>query len=237
MKTPILYATLVLVGLTTAQEECVEGKRVTISPGYIVEYRCNKFRVGQVHHNVASHEDCAEMCEANGLDVCSYNAANKGCIVGDPNGREGRSEGTTYMVRVQEEEVVDPFAEVEDPFAQTCEEERDSLRAQKNELRENLDKCHADLEAAQNSEGSSNAPPPTQPSCGVAKWGHGYYEVKHGMTIENCRQSCAADSKCVSYSANKGTTGPINCYLYDKETADTPDRQYTNFVMYDMRCH
>lgn len=201
----------------SAQEACVEGKRVTIGPGYTVEYRCDKYRLGQRHDNVQSHEDCAAMCEASGLDVCTYHAARKMCQVGDPNGREGTYAGATYMIRV-EEETADPFPEEDDPFPATCEEQRDDFKTK-------LDKCRADLEAASK-----------KPSCGVDKWGTGYYAVKNGMNLADCKNACNSDGSCLSYSANQGNTGAINCYLYKKETADVPDRTYPNFVQYDKRC-
>jgi hypothetical protein len=217
MKISILYASLVLLGAVSAQEACIEGKRVAISPDYIVEYRCNKYRLGQRHGNVLSHEDCADKCEASGLDVCSYHAANKICYVGDPNGKEGPYHGSTYMIRV-EEEPEDPFTGEEDPFAQTCEEQRDDFRSE-------LDKCRADLEAASK-----------KPSCGVDKWGLGYYSMQNGMNLENCKNACNSDANCLSYSANKGSSGTISCFLYNKETADVPDRTNPNFVQYDKRC-
>ncbi|KAG8668169.1 hypothetical protein FPOAC1_007545 [Fusarium poae] len=183
-----------------------------MSPGYIVQCRYDKYGLGQRHNNFASHEACSAMCEANQRDVCFYNAA----------------------IKVQEEE--DPFVDEEDLFAQTCEEERDGLETQTNDLRENLDRCHADLEAASNSGDSTVTPPLSPPTCGVVNWSVGYCDAKHGINIENCRKTCAADSRCVSYSANEETTGAINCHLYDKETADIPDKTHTNFVRYYMRC-
>ncbi|KAF5681212.1 hypothetical protein FCIRC_5619 [Fusarium circinatum] len=217
MKIFMFSMSLALMGAANAQEACEEGKRVNISPSYTVEYRCNKYRIGQTHENVLRYEDCAAMCEATGLDVCTYHADRKICIVGDPNGREGSFAGYTYMIRVQNDDV-DPFPDEEDPFPPTCEQQRDNFKAK-------LDKCQADLEAASK-----------KPSCGVDKWGQGYYDTKTGMNIANCKAACNADGKCLSYSANRGNTGPINCYLYSKETADVPDRKYENFVQYDKRC-
>jgi hypothetical protein len=123
------------------------------------------------------------------------------------------------LQKVKEVEDEDPFAkDPKDPFAETCEEQRDTLKA-------DLEKCHADLAQASK-----------KPTCGVAKWGGGYYSRKDGVTLANCKQLCDADAKCLSYSANKGTTGAINCYLYAKETDEVPAGTYPNFVQYDKRC-
>ncbi|RBR24100.1 uncharacterized protein FIESC28_03099 [Fusarium coffeatum] len=216
MKTSTLYAYVALVGMASAHEPCVEGKRVTIRPNYIVEYKCNRYRLGQLHNNILSHEDCAAMCEATGLDVCTYHAEKKKCIVGDPNGTEGTRSGATYMVRVQEE-TEDPFPEDDDPFPETCEEQRDDLKTK-------LDQCRADLEAASK-----------KPSCGVDKWGENFYIRIKDKTRSGCKDACNADPRCLSYSTYKGD-GTRNCYLYDKETADVPDRTYPDFVQYDKRC-
>ncbi|KAF4437293.1 hypothetical protein FACUT_5775 [Fusarium acutatum] len=217
MKTSIIYAYIALMGMTNAQDTCVEGKRITISPGYTVEYKCDKYRSGELHKNVLSHQDCAAKCQVGNLDVCTYQAAKKMCIVGDPNGKEGPSKGATYMVRVKEDPE-DPFAE-KDPFAETCEEERDNLRGE-------LDRCRADLEA------SSKKPA----TCGLGKWGQGWYKIINGMNLANCKNACNADAQCLSYSGNKGNTGAINCYLYAKETADLTLADYPNWVQYDKRC-
>ncbi|RGP63212.1 hypothetical protein FLONG3_9967 [Fusarium longipes] len=57
-----------------------------------------------------------------------------------------------------------------------------------------------------------------------------------GLTIAQCKAACNADAKYLSYSANKGTTGHINCYLYGTETAESTDGTWPNFVQYDKRC-
>ncbi|RBR24102.1 uncharacterized protein FIESC28_03101 [Fusarium coffeatum] len=218
MKATILYTYVALMGMASAQQACEEGKRVTISPGYTVEFKCGKYRLGQPYNNVLSHEDCAAKCQAANIDVCTYHAGQKKCIVGDPNGREGTSTGATYMVRVPEEPE-DPFPEEEeDPFKETCEEEKDRFKTE-------LDKCHADLEA-----GSK-----TPPSCAVDTWGQGYYLYLQGVNLSDCKQRCKNDSRCLAYSARKAS-GWSNCYLYDKETADVPHSAYPEWVQYDKRC-
>lgn len=76
------------------------------------------------------------------------------CVLGDLNGKEGKSIGATYMIKVEEEQE-DPFPK-EDPFSETCEKQKDELSGK-------LDKCHDILDAAL---GKS--------FCGVGKWGHGF---------------------------------------------------------------
>ncbi|KAF4948573.1 hypothetical protein FGADI_9568 [Fusarium gaditjirri] len=80
-------------------------------------------------------------------------------------------------------------------------------------------------------------PIPSAPSCGVEIWGQGWYNVKYGVNLANCKSLCFADAKCLSYSANKFNTGsPINCYLYDKETAALVPGKWENWIQYDRRC-
>ncbi|KAF5697966.1 PAn-2 domain-containing protein [Fusarium mundagurra] len=74
------------------------------------------------------------------------------------------------------------------------------------------------------------------PSCGVDKWGQGWYDVKINVNLVNCQNICKADPKCLSFSDSKLTTGPQNCYLYDKETARVPHGTYAGWVQYDKRC-
>ncbi|PHH91424.1 hypothetical protein CDD83_518 [Cordyceps sp. RAO-2017] len=291
MKISSASAALALLSAVSAQEACVEGKRVTISPGYTVEYRCGKFRQGTSHNNIASHEACAALCRDADRSVCSYNAARKICVVGDENGKEGKSPGATYMVHVEEpeEEVV------EDPFEKTCEEVLDECHAREANSGNELSQCKTDLAAASSgltqcktdlttastgsaqcktdlaaassgltqcktdlttaSTGSAQcktdlaaasssltkcqadlAAASKPKTCGVAKWGKNHYAVKSGMKIADCKKTCQADAKCLSYSANSGTSGSINCYLYDKVTSEVPHGTWPNFVQYDKSC-
>lgn len=278
MKISSTYAFLALLSAVSAEEACVEGKRVTISPGHTVEYKCGKYRLGQTHRNIRSHDDCAALCRDEHRSVCSYHAARNMCVVGDENGKEGSSPGSTYMVRV-EEHAEDPFAE--DPFKQTCEEARDEClgrettqgkdlsdcRGRETTQGQQLSDCHGrettqtkDLsdcrgrettqatelsachgrettQATELSKCRADLATASKPrTCGVAKWGKEYYEVKAGMRIADCKKQCQADAKCLSYSANSGTTGAINCYLYGKVTSEVPQQTYPNFVQYDKSC-
>ncbi|KAH7198986.1 uncharacterized protein B0J16DRAFT_315275 [Fusarium flagelliforme] len=133
MKTFILYASLTFMGMVNAQKACVDGEKVNVSPGYTVQYQCNKYRDGTRYDNVMSHNECAVHCEPNGYDVCTYHEGRKMCIVGYPYGKEANYNGYTYMMKVKEE---DPFPE--DPFPKTCEEQRDEYKTK-------LDQCRADV--------------------------------------------------------------------------------------------
>ncbi|KAH7187141.1 hypothetical protein DER44DRAFT_736819 [Fusarium oxysporum] len=80
-------------------------------------------------------------------------------------------------------------------------------------------------------------PIPSAPSCGVEIWGQGWYSVRTGVNLANCKSLCFADTRCLSYSANKFNTGAyINCYLYDKETAALVPGKWENWIQYDKRC-
>ncbi|KAF4414602.1 hypothetical protein FACUT_14140 [Fusarium acutatum] len=225
MKISLLYISLALASAVSAQEACIEGKRITISPGYTVEYKCGKFRAGQSYNNIMNHEDCAAKCQVANVDVCTYHAVLKKCVVGDPNRGEGASEGATYMVRVPEEPE-DPFAEEEeDPFKETCEEEKEGLSGKLGKCNAKLDKYNAMLDAALG-----------KPSCGVDKWGRGYYKTIGGMSLADCKEACDADKKCLSYSGYT-PEGVRNCYLYDKETAKVADNKYPGWAQSDIRCN
>jgi hypothetical protein len=230
MKISAAYIYLAILGATNAQEACVEGKRVNVSPGYTVEYKCGTYRLGTNYQNIQSPEECAAMCRDAVRSVCTYHPGKKICIVGDENGKEGRSQGSYYMVRVPEPEPEDPFAEPDpdDPFADTCEEREAALKMQ-------LTQCQADLAAANN---NVKPPPTSTKQCNVPMWGQNWYSVKAGVKMEDCKKLCQADAKCLSYSANNGATGngPNNCYLYDKVTKDVPKGTYANWAQSDKDC-
>jgi hypothetical protein len=78
--------------------------------------------------------------------------------------------------------------------------------------------------------------PTKPPTCGTDKWGRNWYERKLDTTLVNCQKICNTDPRCLSFSGNKANAGDINCYLYDKETAEVPHNTWPNFVQYDKRC-
>ncbi|KAL5605170.1 hypothetical protein FOVSG1_005317 [Fusarium oxysporum f. sp. vasinfectum] len=221
MKTSTAYLLIAFFSATHVSAECIEGTRQEISPGYVVEHKCGIYRQGGAAiKNINSEAECAALARDAGVDIATYYAPRKQCIIAKEGGKDLPYPGATYLQRVEEND--DPFEDEQliedDPFGQTCEEEKETLKA-------DLDKCHADLALATK-----------KPTCGVAKWGGKWYDRKNGLTLAQCKQACDADVRCLSYSANKGTSGAINCYLYDKETSEVPDGTYPNFVQYDKRC-
>ncbi|KAL4723033.1 hypothetical protein ACLX1H_010274 [Fusarium chlamydosporum] len=107
---PLLVA---FVG-TQVNAECVDGHREVVSPGYTVEYTCNKAKLGDPAVSASSEGACAEICRDAGRSICTYNAR--------------RGPGSILMTKVDEPEpdIEDPFVEVEetDPFAADCEDEK-----------------------------------------------------------------------------------------------------------------
>ncbi len=74
------------------------------------------------------------------------------------------------------------------------------------------------------------------PQCKVPGWASGTaYKSFSGMDLATCRQSCLADSACLSYSDS--FAGRLNnCYLYKRPVKDEPVRPYNNFAMWDRDC-
>lgn len=113
---------------TQVNAECVDGHREVVSPGYTVEYTCNKAKLGDPAVSASSEGACAEICRDAGRSICTYNARRGQCMVAKEDGKEVDSPGSILMTKVDEPEpdLEDPFAEVEetDPFAADCEDEK-----------------------------------------------------------------------------------------------------------------
>ncbi|KAF5657249.1 hypothetical protein FCIRC_13327 [Fusarium circinatum] len=225
MKTLALYMSLVLIRGANTQEACEEGRRVTISPSYTVEYKCGKYRMGRPYNNVMSHEDCAAICEASDLEVCTYKSASKLCIVGDPNGAEGTHSAYTYMVRVPEGSV--------DPFPESCEEQKDDLRRRLDEAERQLNTCRANCGTP-----SPVPAPAPAPICGINK-ASSLRPIRnlYNIPLANCKMACNADTRCLSYSTSN-RHGMGICSLYDQECKDSQLQPtvFPNLVTYDKRC-
>ncbi|KAH7255434.1 uncharacterized protein BKA55DRAFT_736800 [Fusarium redolens] len=92
-----------------------------ISPGYVVEYKCNWLRIGKSHSGIDSPAECTALARDAG-----------------EGGTEKPNDDAYYMVKV-EEDVEDPFKEdkdeEEDPFAMTCDEEKDACLEQETALK------------------------------------------------------------------------------------------------------
>ncbi|KAK8022025.1 hypothetical protein PG993_012792 [Apiospora rasikravindrae] len=84
-------------------DDCPDGQRITLRPGYTVEYRRGRYREGDVHNGVNSREECIQLCQVDPTrPVCSFHEPTKKCIVGNRCGRDIVREGVCYMIRVDE---------------------------------------------------------------------------------------------------------------------------------------
>ncbi|KAM4057783.1 hypothetical protein HRG_009403 [Hirsutella rhossiliensis] len=134
MKSSAACLVTLLLAATQADAECVPGHRETISPGYVVEHKCDLFREGDVHNNIGSNNECAKLCEAAARAVCSYHPPTKRCVVGKDSGRNIPRTGVTYMEKVED-------AAVDDPFAVDCNEEKDACLLRETTLNDELAQC------------------------------------------------------------------------------------------------
>ncbi|PWI65248.1 hypothetical protein PCL_07298 [Purpureocillium lilacinum] len=143
MRSSLLYLLAVALGAIQADAQCVDGHREIISPGYTVEYKCDIYRTGDAHSNVASHNECAKLCEVAARSVCSYHPSSKTCVVGRENGQDKPKPGVTYMEKVEEDD--DPFPDDdEDPFPQDCDVEKDACLQRETDLKNELAQCKND---------------------------------------------------------------------------------------------
>ncbi|TVY67015.1 hypothetical protein Focb16_v010952 [Fusarium oxysporum f. sp. cubense] len=141
MKSSTAYVLVALLSAAQVQATCVPGTRETISPDYIVEYKCDWLRVGKTHSGVNSPKECAALARDAGATASTYHPPSKKCVVGREGGTEKANAGTYYMVKVEEDEE-DPFkedeVEEEDPFAMTCDEEKDACLERETALKAEL---------------------------------------------------------------------------------------------------
>lgn len=130
------------MGATQVRAAYIKGFRQEISPGYIIEHKCNIYRQGENHKNINSEAEYAALTKEASITISTYYTPRKQYIVAKEGGKDLTYTGATYIQKVEEVEEEDPFAkDPEDPFAQTCEEHRDTLKA-------DLEKCHANLTRA-----------------------------------------------------------------------------------------
>ncbi|RSL63212.1 hypothetical protein CEP54_005271 [Fusarium duplospermum] len=218
MKSSVIYSLLAIAARGTSAA-CVEGHRETMAPGYTVEYKCDIYRTGDTHDNIASESDCALLCQTNSRPVCSYHAVSRRCIVGKEDGKDTSRVGVSYMFKVEEPEE-DPFAEDEDPFSMDCEEEKTACLSNEQVLKDELAKC----KAASSSSGSGR--------CDIrktAKGSIGYYTTTH----PGCKQKCEENPKCKAftyYVCNR------ICNLFDKAVQDLETSDSITHIMSDKDC-
>ncbi|KAF5246394.1 hypothetical protein FANTH_6910 [Fusarium anthophilum] len=67
----------VLLGASQVLATCVEGHREEISPDYIVEYKCNYYRAGNIHKNIDSATECAKLAKDQGAIASTYHITKK----------------------------------------------------------------------------------------------------------------------------------------------------------------
>ncbi|KAF7136981.1 hypothetical protein CNMCM5793_006732 [Aspergillus hiratsukae] len=89
------------------QESAGKTEREEVISGYEVEYQCDTYRTGDLHKNVATMEECAQICKDAGSSYCAHGAKHKQCVVGDENGTDKPAKGVYFMVKVEDE----PFPE------------------------------------------------------------------------------------------------------------------------------
>ncbi|KAH7220146.1 hypothetical protein BKA60DRAFT_635977 [Fusarium oxysporum] len=209
MKASVIYGLAALFGASHVIADCVEGHRETIAPDYIVEHKCNMYRTGTTHEKIASAKDCAALCQAAGVEVCSYHPPSKKCIVSKPDGEDRTRADVIYMTKV---EIDDPFVEP-DPFAETDAEAKEACLAREAALKSELAECKAT--AAASSSGSSHS---SCAQCGIlGKNDPGHFSRRLKTDLAACKAGCAAvgdGTTCRSYAHDGGSPG--TCLLYYK---------------------
>ncbi|KAF9774139.1 hypothetical protein IL306_007889 [Fusarium sp. DS 682] len=131
-----------------------------------VTAECNVYSAGNTHKRIASAKNCAALCEAAGVEVCSYHPSSKKCIVSKTDGKDHDGKDVIYMIKV---EIEDPFVEP-DPFAETDAEAKEACLAREASLKSELAECKATAASSSGSSGSSCA------QCGIlAKADSGHF--------------------------------------------------------------
>lgn len=155
MKSSIAWAVIGLLhalpAIATDYEHCPEGQRVTLSPGYTVEYRRGRFREGDVHEPVNSQAECIQICQDTGRPVCSFHGPTRKCIVGTECGKDIDRDGVCYMFRVNEiDEKDDPFTPPRPPPGSVGEDPVKELERLECLNREATCQAESSLRQAQN---------------------------------------------------------------------------------------
>ncbi|KAF4963426.1 hypothetical protein FSARC_8559 [Fusarium sarcochroum] len=223
MKSSLTYALVSILGASTVAAECIEGHREVISPTYTVEYKCGVYKQGTTHNGIPSVNECAALCESVGIDICSYHAPSKRCIVSKPDGKDLPREGVYYLSKVEEEDE-DPFKE--DPFTEDPIAERDACLVREASLKADLASCHADAAKAEAAKSG--------PRCGAKGISNANrIEVEKLPGTAACKAKCLRNPKCKAYSA--GDDPAAWCYIFDEpHSGDTPG--YPHMRSYDRDC-
>ncbi|KAF4451544.1 hypothetical protein F53441_5501 [Fusarium austroafricanum] len=208
---------------------CVEGYQEVISPGHIVEFKCNRYRQGTTYEDVSSHNDCAALCESLAIDICSYHPPTKRCVVSSLYGNDIPRQGVYYMIKVDagniqhEESEEDPFEDAfEDPFYESLTEERDNCLYREVELRAELDRCRSEIVMS-------------SPLCGVQGIAlHGRIDMIKVSGVETCKSICLANPLCQAYSASDDPGDW--CYIFDRPHGGLTTSYYRHLHTYDRDC-
>lgn len=145
MKTSAAYLLTFALGAVQASVQCVDGHREMIGPDYMVEYKCGIVRQGDVNNNIATQQQCAELCKNAGRSVCTYHPPTRRCVVGNEDGKEGPRSGAIYMQKV-EEDIYDPFTLEQDPFGSDCEDKTTACLLRESNLQAELAKTITESE-------------------------------------------------------------------------------------------
>ncbi|KAF5715909.1 hypothetical protein FMUND_6554 [Fusarium mundagurra] len=209
MKASVIYSLAALVAASHVIADCVEGHRETITPDYVVEHKCNKYRTGTTRDGIASAKACAALCQAAGVEVCSYHPPSKKCIVSKPDGEDRIRSDVIYMAKV---EIDDPFVEP-DPFTETDAEAKEACLARETALESELAECKAT--AAASGSGSSRS---GCAQCGISGRNYpGHFSQRTKTDLAACKAGCAAvgdGTSGRSYAHDGGSPG--TCLLYSK---------------------
>ncbi|RSL69065.1 hypothetical protein CEP53_002342 [Fusarium sp. AF-6] len=230
MKTSVAYFLTFALGTVQAQTsvQCVDGHREMIGADYMVEYKCGIVRQGDVHNNIATQQQCAELCKNAGRSVCTYHPPTRRCVVGQEGGREVPRPGSIYMQKV-EEYVYDPFTEEQDPFGSSCEEDKAACLLRESNLQAELARVNAEAEDSKDLFASScpiqHTKYTTVAGTEYRMWCARYHDTSSPRetynnvdTMAACIKLCTAKSWCTYVLHGIYLT---NCQLYDRRVAHT----------------
>ncbi|KAF7137088.1 hypothetical protein CNMCM5793_006976 [Aspergillus hiratsukae] len=195
-------ALAVLLGAAHAGAQCVPGKREEVISGYEVEYQCDTYRTGKLHTNVATIEECAQLCKDAGSSYCAHR-------------------GVYFMTKVDDE----PFPDdPEEPFpGGDCDTELEDCE-------EDLKQCRAALKAKGFRFTSAQCTRDNKEEVDVAGQEYKIYCDRHhdpknpllkvtGVPFSECMTLCNHRKTC-TYTLWK-QAGGHTCHLFSRQVAYT----------------
>ncbi|KAM0438576.1 hypothetical protein ACHAPT_001328 [Fusarium lateritium] len=226
MKSSAAYLLTLALGAAQASALCVEGQRETISPDYVIEYKCDMVRQGEVHQNINSNQECAQLCKNADRSVCTYHPPTKRCVVGAEGGRDVPRPGSIYMQKV-EEDTYDPFGVDEDPFGSNCDDEKAACLLRESNLQAELAKSNSEAEDAKDLFAANCPSKHTKYTTVGGKdyrmWCARYHDASAPKetynnvdTMSACIKLCTAKSWCTYVLHGIYQT---NCQLYDRKVS------------------